>query len=70
MQNLIVPKMDSIRIEGMKAIIERLGLAGAAFFIRENLSQEVDYLEVKEQMFGDKTARELYEDIKKSSGLA
>ncbi len=66
---LVVPKMEYIRIEGMKAIIDRLVIAQAAFFFRANLSQEVDYLQVKEEMFGDKSARELYEEIKNHSSV-
>lgn len=65
-QKLVVPQMDAIRTESVKAIIERLGITKAAFFCRENMSQPMDYLELKEKMFGEKTAREIYEEIKKN----
>ncbi|MCL1466109.1 hypothetical protein [Argonema galeatum] len=63
---LVVPKMSEVRVEGIKAIIEQLGIAKAAFFLRENMSQNVDYLEVKEEMFVNKTAREIYAEIKRN----
>jgi hypothetical protein len=65
-QKLVVPHKDSIRTEGVKVIIERLGIAKTAFFCRETMSQPMDYLELKEKMFGEKTAREIYEEIKKN----
>lgn len=64
---LVVPKMSEIRVEGIKAIVEQLGIAKAAFFLRESMSQNVDYLEVKEQIFGNKTAREIYAEIKRNA---
>ncbi|NEQ39649.1 MAG: hypothetical protein F6K40_26695 [Okeania sp. SIO3I5] len=63
-QKLIVPEMALIRSESVQAIIDRLGIAKAAFFCRETMSQSVDYLELKETMFGKKSAREIYEEIK------
>ncbi|HAZ47963.1 MAG TPA: hypothetical protein DDW76_00195 [Cyanobacteria bacterium UBA11369] len=63
---LVVPKMSEVRVEGIKAIIEQLGIAKAAFLLRENMSQNVDYLEIKEQMFVNKTAREIYAEIKRN----
>ncbi len=63
---LVVPKISEIRVEGIKAIIEQLGIAKAAFFLRESMSQKVDYLKIKEQMFSNKTAREIYAEIKRN----
>ena len=65
-EKLVVPKMKSVRVEGIKAIIEGLGIAKAAFFFRETMSHEVDYLEVKSRLFGNKSAREIYQEIKQS----
>lgn len=58
--------MSEVRVEGIKAIIEQLGIAKAAFFLRENMSQNVDYLKIKDQMFVNKTAREIYAEIKRN----
>ena len=63
-EKLVVPKMKSVRVEAMKAIVEGLGIAKSAFFFRETMSQEVDYLEVKERLYGNKSAREIYQEIK------
>jgi hypothetical protein len=46
-------------------IVKNLGITKAAFFIRENISQKTDYLEIKEKLFGSKTAAEVYNDISK-----
>lgn len=64
-QKLVVPEMALVRSESIQAIINSLGIAKAAFFCRENMSQSVDYLELKEKMFGEKSAREIYEEVKK-----
>jgi len=66
---LSVPKSDEIRSEAIETIIERLGITKAAFFIRETMSQKMDYLKLKEQLFGRKTSSELYSEIKKLKGL-
>jgi hypothetical protein len=38
-----------------------------AFFIRETRSQPEDYLIMKEQLFGEQTAAELFNEIKHHS---
>jgi hypothetical protein len=63
---LTIPKSEDVRSEAIETIIERLGITKAAFFIRETMPQKVDYLKVKEKLFGTKTASELYGEIKKS----
>ena len=63
---LSVPKSDEVRSEAIETIIERLGITKAAFFIRETMSQKVDYLKLKEELFARKTSSHLYGEIKKS----
>lgn len=46
-KKLIVPKTDELRKQGIKVIVEQMGIAGAAFFLRETMAQEVNYLELK-----------------------
>jgi len=36
-------------------------------FIRENLFQKEDYLKLKEDLFGEKTAAEIFDEIKKGN---
>jgi hypothetical protein len=38
-----------------------------ALFIRENLFQKEDYLKLKEDLFGEKTAAEIFDEIKKGN---
>ncbi|NEQ18932.1 MAG: hypothetical protein F6K28_02770 [Microcoleus sp. SIO2G3] len=44
-------------------MVERLGIGKAAFFIRETMSQPVDYLKVKEQLFGNMTVADICNEI-------
>ena len=62
-----IPKSCEIRPEAIQMLIESLGITKAAFFIRENLSQKEDYLMIKEDLFGEKMAAEIFGEIKKSN---
>jgi hypothetical protein len=64
-EKLTIPKSREIRAEAIQVLIDRLGITKAAFFIRENLSQKEDYLKIKEDLFGKKTAAEIFGEIKK-----
>ena len=66
-RKLIVPKTDDIRKQAIKVIVERMGIAGAAFFLRETMAQEVNYLELKSQLFGNMTVADIYREINKGS---
>lgn len=66
-KKLIVPKTDDIRKQGIKVIVERMGIAGAAFFLRETMAQEVNYLDLKSQLFGNMTVADIYREINKIS---
>ncbi len=65
-QALSVPKSDDVRCEAISALIERLGIGKAAFFIRETMSQPVDYLQVKEQLFGNMTVADICSEIRRN----
>ncbi|MBW4592501.1 MAG: hypothetical protein KME46_06165 [Brasilonema angustatum HA4187-MV1] len=65
-QAISVPKNDEIRCEAIQALVERLGIGKAAFFIRETMSQPVDYLKVKEQLFGNMTVADICNEIERS----
>jgi len=64
-KNLEVPKGEEIRIEVVQALIEQLGIVKSAYFFREFMYQKLDYLEIKEKIFGEKTAEEIYDEVKK-----
>ncbi|MCR4321635.1 MAG: hypothetical protein NUV74_15030 [Candidatus Brocadiaceae bacterium] len=44
-------------------IVKNFGITKAAFFFREILSQKIDYLKIKDKLFGEKTSAELYTKI-------
>jgi len=48
----------------VQANMERLGIAQAAFFLRETASQPLNYLETKDQLFGEMTATDIYAQSK------
>jgi hypothetical protein len=58
-----LPDMKVLKSEIIDVIVKNLGITKAAFFIRENISQKADYLEIKEKLFGSKTTPELYNEI-------
>ena len=58
-----LPDTKVLKSEVIEAIIKSLGITKAAFFIRENISQKTDYLEIKKKLFGKKTAAEFYKEI-------
>ncbi|MFA6054634.1 MAG: hypothetical protein WC769_04585 [Thermodesulfovibrionales bacterium] len=60
-----LPDIRVIKSEVIDTIVKNLGITKAAFFIRENLSIKTDYLEIKEKLFGSKSASELYNEISK-----
>ncbi|HHV81316.1 TPA: hypothetical protein GXX44_06480 [bacterium] len=64
-KNLEVPKGEEIRIEVVQVLIEQLGIVKSAYFFREFMYQKLDYLEIKEKIFGEKTAEEIYDEVKK-----
>ena len=61
----ILQNTKVLKSEVIEAIIKSLGITKAAFFIRENISQKTDYLEIKKKLFGKKTAAEFYKEISK-----
>ncbi len=60
-----LPDIRVLKSEVIDTIVKSLGITKAAFFIRETISQKTDYLEIKEKLFGSKTASELYNEISK-----
>ncbi len=60
-----LPDTKVLKNEAIEAIIKSLGITKAAFFIRENISQKTDYLEIKKKLFGKKTAAEFCKEISK-----
>jgi hypothetical protein len=59
-----LPVGGQVKNEAVQAIIERMGITKAAIFLRENMSQPIDYLEIKEKLFAKAPAAEIYAAIK------
>jgi hypothetical protein len=64
-KNLKIPKIEEVKIEVIQTLIDQLGVAKSAYFFREFMYQKLDYLEIKDKIFGEKTAEEIYDEIKK-----
>jgi len=64
-KTLAIPKSEDVKTEVIETIIKRLGITKAAFFLRETISKNVDYVKIKEELFKEKSACDLYKEIKK-----
>lgn len=58
-----LPDIRALKTEIIEEVVKKFGITKAAFFIREMLFQKADYLEIKDSLFGEKTASELYAEI-------
>ncbi len=58
-----LPDIRELKGEIIAGIIRDFGITKAAFFIRETIFQKIDYLETKDRLFGEKSAKELYAEI-------
>ncbi len=58
-----LPDIKGLKSEVVEMIVKNFGITKAAFFLREILSQNIDYLKIKDTLFGDKTSAELYTEI-------
>ncbi len=58
-----LPDIRALKSEVVEMIVKNFGITKAAFFLREILSQKMDYLKIKNKLFGEKTSAELYTEI-------
>ena len=58
-----LPQSTEIQREAIEILINRMGITKAVIFLGDRFWQPTDYLKTKEQLFGDKTVDELYQDI-------
>jgi len=58
-----LPDIKELKTEVIGEIVKSFGITKAAFFIREMMYQKVEYIEIKDRLFGEKTAAELYTEI-------
>jgi len=60
-----IPTANQVRVEAITLLVDNLGPAKAAIFIREQFSQKADYLLTRQKIFNEKSVDEIYVDIKK-----
>ena len=54
------PDMGKLKSDVIRYVIDQFGIASAALFFQETMSEKTDYLEIKEQLFGDASVADLY----------
>jgi len=64
-RKLTVPSSEAVRSEAVQMLIKQMGITKAAIFIRENMAHTEDYLKIKGELFGKKSAAQVYEEIRK-----
>lgn len=65
-KKVVIPDSEKVRVEATQMLVKHLGMAKAAFFIRDNLAQKTDYMTIKKQLFGKLSAREVLEQMKRT----
>lgn len=58
-----LPDISKLKTEVVEKIVGDFGITKAGFFIREMMSQKIDYLAIKDKLFGDKNSRKVYNEI-------
>ncbi len=66
---LTIPTSEETRSEAIQTLIEHLGITKAALFLKDSRRQKVDYLQIKDELFGGRTAADLYDEIKKGKPI-
>ena len=61
---IILPMGSQVKSEAVQTIVERMGITKAALFLRETMSQQTDYLDLKENLFAKASAADVYDAIK------
>ncbi len=61
---IILPMGSQVKSEAVQTIVERMGITKAALFLRETMSQQTDYLDLKENLFAKASAADVYAAIK------
>lgn len=62
--SLTIPDSEAIKREGIQILIEQMGFAKAAIFIRSAFYQKgSDYLRLKDERFGHLSAAEIVQEM-------
>ena len=63
-KTIILPMGSQVKSEAVQTIVERMGITKAALFLRETMSQQTDYLDLKKNLFAKASAADVYAAIK------
>ena len=64
--NVHTMSLNEIRRTGIEALIEKLGIVGMVRFLQQNETGYGDYTEEREELLGNPSLEELYNDMKKN----
>jgi len=59
-----LPMGGQVKTEAVQTIIELMGITKAALFMRETMSQPTDYCALKDKLFANTSAEDVYVAIK------
>ncbi len=63
-KKLTIPDSEAVKQEGIQILIEQMGFAKAAVFIRSALYQKgLDYLQLKDERFGHLSVAEIVQEM-------
>jgi len=58
-----LPKSAGVRSEAVTVLMDRLGMSKASLFIRDTMSMDTDYLQIKERLFSGNSVDDLVAEI-------
>jgi hypothetical protein len=63
LDQITVPRAAEVQTEASTVLLSSIGLSKAAFFARDHLTRQTDYITFKEQVFGSETVDSLVSQI-------
>jgi hypothetical protein len=58
-----IAKNITVRNEVLKMLVDKMGFSKTSIFIRDNMSLDTDYLNMKDKLYAKKGVNELYSEI-------
>ncbi len=62
-KSVAIAKNVTVRNEVLKILVDKMGLSKTSIFIRDNMSQDTDYLKMKDKLYSQKGTEEIYNEI-------
>ncbi len=63
LDSLTMPDAHNLRYEVTKMIVNKFGISKAAFFFQKEIRGSGNYLEIKEEIFQEKSADDIFNEI-------